>query len=205
MGNCIRPKRGADGKYRWDAEVNVLTYPAPIIDLARLTVYFIAFLYPVLAVYHFIDEDWEFDGEWLFSTAQFMVMLALGFIVFFAVFYYLWYMVTGWRYVFMYEMDPTGVMIHYKPKIKPGKFARRVMDMTGALAAMTSDETCLSDAGIGSEQMYKVDFDNVRSITVQRNHRIICLNELVSKNRIYVEDREDYDFVLKYISKCCPR
>ena len=204
MGDCIRPTRGAS-KYRWEAEVNVLAYPAPIIDLARLTVYFIAFLYPVLAVYHFIDEDWEFDGKWLFSTAQTMVLLALAVIVFIAVFYYLWHIATGWRYVYMFEMDPTGVVIHYKPKVRQGKFARKVLDMTGALTAMTSDETSLSDAAIGSEQMYKVDFDNVRSITVKRNHRIICLNELVSKNRIYVEDREDYDFVLKYISKCCPR
>jgi hypothetical protein len=31
------------------------------------------------------------------------------------------------------------------------------------------------------------------------------VDELLTKNRIYVEDPEDYEFVLRYISERCPK
>ena len=183
--------------------MNHFTHPTPIIDLARLVAYFVVFLYPVLAVYHTIDKDWEFDGKWLLDTAQTMLLLALFIIVFITVCYYLWNMLTGWHYVVKYEMDPTSVVLYDKPKKKAGKGTESMLSFARTLIAMHGDETSMSDAVVSLEQMYKVDFDSVRSINAKRSRHLIRLSELMSKTRIYVEDLEDYEFVLQYIRQHC--
>ena len=52
---------------------------------------------------------------------------------------------------------------------------------------------------------YISHFKKVRTVKAERKRNLIKVNEALTKNRIYVEDPEDYEFVLRYISERCPK
>jgi hypothetical protein len=45
----------------------------------------------------------------------------------------------------------------------------------------------------------------VRKVKAVRWRNLIKVNELLTNNRIFVDDPEDYEFVLDYIRQRCPR
>lgn len=49
------------------------------------------------------------------------------------------------------------------------------------------------------------DFASVRKVKAVPHRDLIKVNELLTKNRIFVDAPEDYEFVLDYIRKRCPR
>ena len=56
-----------------------------------------------------------------------------------------------------------------------------------------------------SVNMWKTDFKDVRRVIPKRRRRLIKVNELLTKNRVFVENDEDYKFVLDFIRQRCPR
>ena len=58
---------------------------------------------------------------------------------------------------------------------------------------------------VAAQSPFITPFKKVRKIKALRRRHLIKVDELLTKNRIYVEDPEDYEFVLDYISKRCPK
>lgn len=52
---------------------------------------------------------------------------------------------------------------------------------------------------------WKSDFASVRKVKAVPHRNLIKVSELLTKNRIFVDNPEDYKFVLDYIRQRCPR
>jgi hypothetical protein len=56
-----------------------------------------------------------------------------------------------------------------------------------------------------SVNKWKSDFASVRKVKAVPHRNLIKVSELLTKNRIFVDNPEDYKFVLDYIRQHCPR
>ena len=52
---------------------------------------------------------------------------------------------------------------------------------------------------------WKSNFASVRKVKAVPHRNLIKVSELLTKNRIFVDNPEDYKFVLDYIRQRCPR
>ena len=52
---------------------------------------------------------------------------------------------------------------------------------------------------------WESNFSKVRKVKSLRHRHLIKVNGILTKNRIFVENSEDYEFVLRYITERCPK
>lgn len=86
----------------------------------------------------------------------------------------------------MFEMDEKGIL--------HAQMAKEVKKQQVVSSILSSTFTA-----------WKSDFPKVRHVIPVRRRDLIKVNELLTKNRIFVDDPEDYEFVLDYIRQRCPR
>ena len=109
----------------------------------------------------------------------------------------------GGVYVAMFEMDEKGVL-HAQMSSQVKK--QQVISAIAALAGVAANEPGPVASAILASTFtaWKSDFPKVRKVKAVRRRDLIKVNELLTKNRIFVEEPEDYEFVLDYIRRHCP-
>ena len=109
----------------------------------------------------------------------------------------------GGKYVVCFEMDEDGVLHRQlKEQVKKAKAMGWLTTMVGAAAGSAT----VAGSGIlaATKSSSYSTFANVRSVKAYRRMHLIKVNEPFCKNKVYVTD-EDFDFVLDYILRRCPK
>ena len=197
-----RVKLCADGKYRWTYEVNLYKNPSVFIDLIKAMLLSFSLVYVFMLIVSFCKDN--LDWEW-FSSLSITFFWIIVFMFFLCLFGYLiWAAIIGGRYVALYEMDDKSI-IHSQME-KQVKRMQVLMEI-GFLAGLVSENPTLSGNSIlaACSSTWQSDFASVRKVKPVRRLHLIKIREMLMRNRIYVEDPQDYEFVLNYILERCPR
>ena len=190
-----------DGKYRWTYEVNLYKNPSMFYDLMKVVGISLGFVFAIIIfalIYNGIDWDGLMNALWGF------MWVCVGFIVLCLIGYWIWAAISGGRYAALFVMDEESVTHEQMPKtMKRGQ----VIGAIGMLMGMVSSSPGTAGASIlaASINAWKSDFKTVRRVIPKRRRHLIKVNELFTKNRIFVENKEDYEFVLDFIRQRCPR
>ena len=190
-----------DGKYRWVYEMSLLKNP---------TVFFLVwkiFFFVFLGIFTFIIildavNSYDFFPDRLLGDLKFFGIFVVGMTVIVAVSVLIYAAIMGGKYCVLFEMDDQGVRHIQHPK--QIKKAQALAD----LAVLAGFATCnLSVMGMGMNgartEMYS-EFGKVRSVKDYRRRNLIKVNEVLNHNQVYAE-KEDFDFVLNYISSRVPK
>ena len=187
-----------DGKYRWSYEVNLWKNPSILLDLMKVFGIIMAgiwFLSVILVPL--------FDGHLRWhrvvdaSTVYIWVIVAM--LALCLVGYVISGIISGGRYAAFFVMDEETVTHQ-----QMGKGVKRTQ-LIAAINMMMDSDSGAAALLVAAQSPFITPFKKVRKIKALRRRHLIKVDELLTKNRIYVEDPEDYEFVLDYISKRCPK
>ena len=105
-------------------------------------------------------------------------------------------------YVVLFEMDEKEVVHIQMPR--QVKKAEVVGLITALVGIMAKNPTTIG-AGMlaASKSTSTSEFANVRHVKARRRLNLIMVNQLLSRNQVYVAD-EDFDFVYNFIKTHCP-
>ena len=189
-----RVKQCDDGKYRWTYEVNLYRNPTILIDLLKIVVGCLALPY-LLIDGVIVIKDFGMDKEW-FVKGQLNALIGFGGIILFMVVlsvicYYWWAASLKGRYIASFVMDETGIEHHLQKR----------SNLVMAAALVSNNPSTIAAASVMS---WKSEFRTVRRVIPVSRCDLIMVNELLSKNCIYVLP-QDYEFILYYITNHCPR
>jgi hypothetical protein len=198
-----------DGKYRWAYEVNLYRNPTVLIDLVKVIAYIFLAMYVFFFIIGVLDgniriRSWEDLWSNLWWEAVAFFWMAVFLIALSVICYYIGARGSGGVYAAKFEMDEKGVLHAHMAK---GVRKQQVINEIAAMAGVAADEPGMVASSILSSTFtaWKSDFPKVRHVIPVRRRDLIKVNELLTKNRIFVDDPEDYEFVLDYIRQRCPR
>ena len=191
-----RVKLFPDGKYRWNYELNLVKNLSVFIDLIKVFGFILLGMWLITEFVQIIKGDFEWDG-FLVNTKMFFWMSV--FMFFLCLISYLIVIRINKRYYhLMFVMDEDGVT--HCQRAETAKKGQRI-----AAAAVIMDTDNAAAAVAALQTMWKSRFPKVRHVKTVRRRQLIKVNEILTHNRIYVEDPEDYEFVLRYITEHCPK
>ena len=178
-----------DGKYRWTYEVNLYKNPSMFYDLMKVVGISLGFVFAIM-IFALISDGIDWDS--LMNDLWGFMWVCVGFAVLCLIGYLIWVRISGGRYAALFGMDEESVTHEQMPKtVKVGELIASVGDTNATLAT--------------SVHAWKTDFKDVRRVIPKPRRHLIKVNELLTKNRVYVDNKEDYEFVLDYIRQRCPR
>ena len=188
-----------DGKYRWVYEVNMLTNYSILFDVWKvfgISIVILVILFTIIFL---------FTGELTLDTLVGMgkgMVIAAGVLAVLSVIGYLIYAaISGWKYVALFIMDEKEVTHQQMPRaVKRGQ----VIGALTILAGLASKRPGVIGAGVLSQSRSSMTstLANVKRLIPSRRMNLIKVNQLLSKNRIYVND-EDFDFVYDFLCQHC--
>lgn len=187
-----------DGKYRWSYEVNLWKNPSILIDLVKVFGIILVGMWLFITVLiPLFGDDFDWDDFWV--NSKIFLWIALGMMVLCLLGYLLFAAISGGRYAVYFVMDEDTVVHRQMPK--QVKRAQVIAAISFMMDPRNSGPAILAASGMP----YISHFKRVRTVKAERKHNLIKVNEVTTKNRIFVEDPEDYEFVLDFISKRCPK
>ena len=188
-----------DGKYRWYYEYPMLKNPIILITIWKVML--IAVLAPALVVLFSGMSDGFFQAIGRFLEVYgiaFGVVFVLSFIG-----YFILAATYGFKYIVLFEMDGDGVT-HAQQK-KQYKKAQALSWLTVMAGAAVGNPGVMGTGILAAaKQTMTSEFKNVSAVIGLRKNNTIKVNQLLSKNQIYVKT-EDYDFVWDYITSRCKK
>lgn len=189
-----------DGKYRWCYEVNLFKNTQILRDLFLALGFGLGFLFLIM-VFAEICQGTSFSN----IIQMFLVFLGIMALVSVlgVISYYIWAIASGGRYCVLIIMDEKSITHQQMPKeIKK----TQVLGAITALAGLISGSASASGAGLlaANNSALRTAFKDVRNIKSVPKRNLIKVNELLTKNRIFVP-YEDYDFVFTFICDHCPQ
>ena len=193
-----RIQRCPDGKYRWSYEVNLWKNPSILLDLTKvfgIILVGIWFLSVILVPLFKGHLRWHRVVD--ASTGFLWVVLAVA--VLCLIGYVVSGIISGGRYAAFFVMDEETVS-HQQMK-KEVKRSQLIAAINMMMDADSSAPALLAAA----QSPFITPFKKVRKIKAIRRRHLIKVDELLTKNRIFVENPEDYEFVLNYIKSHCPK
>ena len=193
-----RIQRCPDGKYRWSYEVNLWKNPSILLDLTKvfgIILVGIWFLCVILVPLFKGHLRWHRVVD--ASTGFLWVVLAVA--VLCLIGYVVSGIISGGRYAAFFVMDEETVS-HQQMK-KEVKRSQLIAAINMMMDADSSAPALLAAA----QSPFITPFKKVRKIKALRRRHLIKVDELLTKNRIFVENPEDYEFVLRYICERCPQ
>lgn len=187
-----------DGKYRWSYEVNLWKNPSIFLDLMKVFGVIMLGMWLLVAIIVPL-----FDGHlrWhrVVDTSATFIWVLIAVLVLCLIGYVISGLVSGGRYAAFFIMDEETVT-HQRMQ-KEVKRTQVIAAINMMIDADSSAPAILAAA----QSPFITPFKRVRKIKAIRRRHLIKVDELLTKNRIYVEDPEDYEFVLRYISERCPK
>ena len=190
----------ADGKYRWIYELNMWTNPSILFVVLKIFGWIFLGLFAFIFILQLFEgtswsDIWGFFKGMLIFMAVFYVVILLG--------YALLALIYGGKYIVLFEMDDKEI-IHrqMKSQFKKSEAIGWLTVMVGAMAGRPST----MGAGLlsATRSTMSSSFDSVRSVEPYKSRNLIKVNELLSKNQVYVHT-EYFDFVYDYIRSHCPK
>ena len=187
-----------DGKYRWSYEVNLWRNPSIFLDLMKVFGLIMLGMWLLVAIIVPL-----FDGHlrWhrVVDTSATFIWVFIAVLVLCLIGYVISGIVSGGRYAAYFVMDEETIT-HQQMK----KEVKR-MQVIAAINMMADDDNGSAALLAAAQSPFITPYRRVRKIKTHRRRHLIKVDELLTKNRIYVEDTEDYEFVLRYISERCPK
>ena len=188
----------ADGKYRWSYEVNLWRNPSIFLDLMKVFGFIILGMWLFFVV---LIPLFEGDLDWrdFLVSSKMILWIGLGFLSLGLVGYVLSAIVSGGSYAAYFVMDEETITHQ-----QMAKEVKRTQ-LIAAISMMADDDNGASALVAAAHSHFTTPYKRVRKIKTHRHRHLIKVDELLTKNRVFVEDPEDYEFVLDYISKHCPK
>ena len=188
-----------DGKYRWTYPMNMLTNPSVYITVCKifggigLVFWIVGYIGPIFR------GDWDkVVGDlkwWGVAVLVFLVISAFAYMIVAAQY--------GWKYTVKFTMDENG--INHELTSAGKRHAKQIGRAVAGGGVLTGNVGRVGQGMmIANHTSLSSDFKVVRSIKPLRRWSTIKVNEPFAKNQIYTT-KEDFDFVLDYIRKHCPK
>ena len=185
----------SDGKYRWTYDLNLLKNLSVFIDLIKVFGFILLGIWLIEVLSGIIQRGFELDVFLMDTKTIFLVFVFIFFLCLIS--YLIVVLINKGYYHLMFIMDGEGIThCQREDTAKNGQHvaaATVIMDTDNAPAAMAALQT-----------MWTTRFPKVRHVKTVRRSHLIKVNELLTKNRIYVENPDDYEFVLRFITEHCP-
>lgn len=195
-----------DGKYRWTYEFNMLKNPAIILVVYKifLILLSIPFIINVIALARNgeLQKEWN-DRLWSGSNPKVWLVVMAVFVVIILLAYLLVAWMYGGKYIVHFTMDENCIV--HEQEAAQSKRAQKLGLLT-TLVGIFAKRPSTIGAGMlaASRTTFTSDFPNVRRIKPRRALKLIKVNKLLERNQVYVP-REDFDFVLDFIRRHCPK
>ena len=187
-----------DGKYRWSYEVNLWKNPSILLDLAKVFgIILVGIWFLSVILVPLFDGHLRWHRVVDSSTGFLWVVLAVA--VLCLIGYVITGIVSGGRYAAYFVMDEESVTHQ-----QMNKGVKRTQ-VIAAINMMVADDMGSAAILAAAQSPFITPYRRVRKIKTHRRRHLIKVDELLTKNRIYVEDPEDYEFVLRYITERCPK
>lgn len=188
-----------DGKYRWYYEYPMLKNPVILITIWKVML--IAGLAPALLVLFTSLSDGVLSALRAFITV-YGIIIGIVFVLS-CIAYFIVAATYGFKYIVLFTMDEEGVVHSQQDKqFKKAQAAGWLTVFAGAAAGS------VGAMGTGmlaaSKRSSASDFKHVSKVVGLRKRNTIKVNQLFSKNQVYVKS-EDYDFVWDYITARCKK
>ncbi|MBR3730801.1 MAG: hypothetical protein IKN08_07815 [Bacteroidales bacterium] len=187
-----------DGKYRWSYEVNLWRNPSIFLDLMKVFGVIMLGMWLLVAIIVPL-----FDGHlrWhrVVDTSGTFIGVLIAVLVLFLIGYVISGFVSGGRYAAYFVMDEETITHQQMDK------GVKRTQLIAAINMMADDDMGSAALLAAAHSPFITPYRRVRKIKTHRRRHLIKVDELLTKNRIYVEDPEDYEFVLRYISERCPK
>ena len=187
----------ADGKYRWQYDVNLFKNPTVLILILKVL------LIPFAAIMVFVNVidiiNWGFDN--FLSNFKIFGIVFLALIAVVLLSYLIYAAIMGGKYCVIFEMDEKGIKHRQIPSQakKAGKIAGAAV-----VGGVATGNFSTIGAGIAASrtEMYS-EFSKIKKIKVYPRRNLIKINETLEHNQVYAAD-VDFEFVKNYICEHCP-
>jgi len=183
-----------DGKYRWVYEKSLYRDLSILILLFKIFGAIVGILWLIyIVIFLFESGTDELWGITVFNIEMLLLIYALVIIG-----YFLYAAIMGGKYCVVFTMDEKGVKhAQHKAQVKKATLLSEITMLAGAMAGKPG----VVGAGMAAArtEMY-TKFSQVKTIRIDRARNTIHL----SGNEVYARD-EDFDFVLGYIERHCPK
>lgn len=189
-----------DGKYRWVFDVPMLTNPSILFDVYWVLGISFGIVWLFILMLGSCGGHMNLDDVWGI-TRGFLLLIAFFFVLgYVAYFFVAWY--YGWYYSILFIMDEKQVVHQQLPSTI--KKAHAIGKLT-ALAGAASGKPGAAGLGMlaATRTSMTTSLAHVRRLIPCRRMNLIKVNQLLSRNRVYVAD-EDFDFVYEYLCQHCP-
>lgn len=193
-------RRYPDGKYRWMYSMSMLRNPTILLTVYRFMAVTIGVVALMMGVMFIFTDGLRGALEGVLAMVSILgaIFGVLGFVA-----YIILAAMYGGQYTVLFEMDESGLLHTH---IREQRDKARVMgNLAAALsAAQGSFGGVLAALSAGRKSSSSSSFSVVSSVKGRRRRNVIYVNELFSRNHVYVAD-EDYDFVYNFIVEHCPK
>lgn len=187
--------RSSDGKLRWVYEYSLFRNPT-ILFLIWKIFFFIFLGMFIFMILLLIGEEGLMGA--VSKLAPIFFGLVGGMLVLSTFAYCLYALIMGGKYCVLFEMNEKGVNhIQMQKQFKKAQF----MSLLTALAGASSKNLTVAASGILSagKQATYTKFSQVQSVKANRRREVIKLKSKdMVHNQVYAE-KDDFDFVLRYI------
>lgn len=188
-----------DGKYRWVYEMNMLKNPTLLLTLYKFFGIVVLILMGILLLIGLFSGDFL---DALIIAGKISLLMAGFFAVLMPLAYLLVAAIYKGKYIVVFEMDEHG--IEHRQLEDQVKRIQAMEWLTALVGAAGGRLTTMGAGILGATKTASYStFASVHTVKPYRWRHMIKVNEPTSYNEVYVD--EDFDFVLDYIRKHCPK
>ena len=183
-----------DGKYRWVYEKSLYRDLSILFLLFKIFGAIVGIMWLIYVVIFLFESGT--DDLWGITVFNLeMLLLIYGLVI---VGYFLYAAIMGGKYCVVFTMDEKGVNhAQHKAQVKKATLLSEITMLAGAMAGKPG--VVGTGAMAARTEMY-TKFSQVKTIKANRTRNTIHLGG----NEVYARD-EDFDFVLGYIERHCPK
>ena len=188
-----------DGKYRWVYDVNLFTNPTVFFDVEKVMLLSLVIMVAIVLLMGLITGNLEWDlvksmGVGFAWGSLFITGLTLvGYIVY--------ALIVGGKYTVLFTLDEKE-LVHqeYGKTLEKAKLIGELTMLAGAAGGRVG--TIGTGMLAASRTTMTTELKHVRRVIPRRWMNTIKVNQLLSKNRVYVK-KQDFDFVYQFLCEHC--
>lgn len=188
-----------DGKYRWVYDVNLYTNPTVFFDVVKVMLMSAVIMIAIVLLIGLFSGGMSMGVlKGLAGGLGLSVVIILGLSV---VGYLLYAVITGGKYTVLFILDEKE-LVHkmYGKSLKKSQLIGNLAMMAGAASGRVG--TIGSGMLAKSRTSMTTELKDVRQLKRRRWMNTIEVNQLLSKNRVYMK-KEDFDFVYNFLCEHC--